>query len=76
VQGKQIGAIGLHFSHGISMHGFSLNVNPDLKSFEVINLCGLPGKVPTSISVELVQFVSMHEIEQRVIESFADVFHV
>jgi lipoate-protein ligase B len=76
VDGRQIGAIGLHFSHGISMHGFSLNVNPDLKSFEVINLCGLPGKVAASVSGELGRDVSMDEVKQRVIASFADVFHV
>jgi lipoate-protein ligase B len=76
VDAKQIGAIGLHFSHGISMHGLSLNVNPDLKSFEVINLCGLPGKVATSIAGELRRDVSMEEIEQQVIDSFSDVFRV
>jgi len=76
VDGKQIGAIGLHLSHGISMHGLSLNVNPDLKSFEVINLCGLPGKVATSIADELGHDVSLQEVEQQVIDSFADVFRV
>lgn len=76
VNGKQIGAIGLHLSHGVSMHGLSLNVNPDLKSFEVINLCGLPGKVATSIAGELKHAISWEEVEQRVIDSFADVFRV
>jgi len=76
VDGKQIGAIGLHLSHGISMHGLSLNVNPDLKSFEVINLCGLPGKVATSIASELGHDISLEEAEQRVIDSFADVLRV
>ncbi len=76
VNGKQIGAIGLHLSHGISMHGLSLNVNPNLKSFEVINLCGLPGKVATSIAGELGHDVSLEEAGQRVIDSFADVFRV
>jgi lipoyl(octanoyl) transferase len=76
VNGKQIGAIGLHLSHGISMHGLSLNVNPDLKSFEVINLCGLPGKVATSIAGEMGYAVSLEEVEQRVIGTFADVFRV
>ena len=76
VNGKQIAAIGLHFSHGISMHGLSLNVDPDLSSFEVINLCGLPDKMATSIASEIGKDVSMAEAEQRVIDSFANVFHV
>jgi len=76
VKGRQIGAIGLHFSHGISMHGFSLNINPDLSSFGVINLCGLPGKEAVSVSSELGRDVTINEAEQRVIESFAEVFRV
>lgn len=76
LDGKQIGALGLHFSHGISMHGLSLNVSPDLKSFEVINLCGLPDKTATSIGHELARNVSLEEVEQRIMDSFAEVFWV
>jgi len=76
VDGKQIGAIGLHLSHGISMHGLSLNVNPDLKSFEVINLCGIPGKEATSIAGELGRDISMEDVEQRLLDSFSNVFRV
>jgi lipoate-protein ligase B len=76
VNGKQIGAIGLHFSHGISMHGLSLNVNPDLSAFEVINLCGLPGTVATSMANEMEKEISVEEVEQHMIDSFSDVFRV
>jgi lipoate-protein ligase B len=76
VNGKQIGAIGLHVSHGISMHGLSLNVNPDLKSFEVINLCGMPGKEATSIAGELGHKISSKDVEQRLLDSFSNVFRV
>jgi lipoate-protein ligase B len=76
LDGKQIVALGLHFSHGISMHGLALNVNPDLKSFEVINLCGLPDKRATSIAEELARNVSMAEVEQRMMQSFSEVFRV
>jgi len=76
VDGRQIAALGLHFSHGISEHGLSLNVNPDLRSFEVINLCGLPGKVPASIAGDLGKNITMPEVEEKVIRSFAEVFKV
>ncbi len=76
VEGKQIAALGLHFSHGISEHGLSLNVDPDLRSFEVINLCGLPGKAPASIAGELRENITMSEVEEKVIRSFAEVFKV
>ena len=76
VKGRQIGALGLHFSHGISEHGLSLNVDPDLLSFEVINLCGMPGKVPASIASELGENITMTEVEEKVIRSFSEVFSV
>lgn len=76
VNGNQIGAIGLQLSRGISMHGLALNVNPDLKSFEVINLCGLPGKVATSIAGELGHAVSTEDVERRLVDSFSNVFRV
>jgi lipoate-protein ligase B len=75
VNGKQIGAVGLRISHGISMHGLSFNVNPDLSLFKVINLCGLPGTTATSIKNELLHDVSMEEVTQRLLKAFAEVFH-
>jgi lipoate-protein ligase B len=76
VGGKQIAALGLHFSHGISEHGLSLNVDPDLNTFDVINLCGLPGKTATSIAAELGRNITMSEVEEKIIRSFAYVFRV
>jgi len=74
VNGKQIGAIGLRVSHGISMHGLSLNVNPDLKSFEVINLCGLPGKKATSITAQLGHDVSFDEVVSKALDEFCSIY--
>lgn len=76
VGGKQIAALGLHFSHGVSEHGLSLNVDPDLRSFEVINLCGLPGKTAASVAGELGRNITMDDAEEKIIQSFADVFGV
>ena len=76
VDGKQIGAVGLRISHGISMHGLSLNVNPDLKKFKVINLCGLPGKEATSISELLGRPVAISDVRHRLERNFAQVFNV
>ena len=74
VKGKQIGAVGLRISRGVTMHGMSLNVNPDLAAFNVINLCGLAGTLPTSIENELGRSVSTEEFNKRVQDSFAGVF--
>ncbi len=76
VKGKQIAAIGLHLRHSVSMHGLSLNVNPDLNAFKVINLCGLEGKQATSIEAELGQPVSVEEAMPGIMQSFAETFGV
>ena len=73
---KQIVAIGLRYAHGISMHGLSLNVNPDLEAFKVINLCGLPDRTATSIENELGHAVSISEVNQRIQDAFSEVFNV
>lgn len=76
VKDKQIGAVGLRFSRGVSMHGLSLNVNPDLALFNLINLCGLPGRSATSIENELGHSVSIAAVKLRVLHHFSDVFGV
>jgi len=73
---KQIGAVGLRFSRGVSMHGLSLNVGPDLSSFGVINLCGVQGARATSIENELGRSVAVSEVIERIKAAFSDVFRV
>ena len=41
VGNSKIYALGLHFGHGVSMHGFALNLCPDLGGFGLITLCGI-----------------------------------
>jgi lipoate-protein ligase B len=76
VAGRQVGAIGLHMSRGISSHGLALNVDPDLASFGVINLCGLPGCEATSIARELGHSVDMKQATRRFAATFAAVFRL
>jgi len=50
---RKIGSIGLHISHGVTMHGLSINVDGDLSPFEWIVACGLGGVAMTSVEREL-----------------------
>ena len=50
---RKIGALGLRIERGVSYHGIALNVDPDLRDFELIDPCGVPGLVSTSIAEEL-----------------------
>lgn len=47
--GGKIAAIGVAVSHGVSMHGFALNVCPDLSHFELIDPCGIGELGVTSV---------------------------
>jgi lipoate-protein ligase B len=74
--GEQIAAIGLLVSRGITMHGLSLNVSPDLDDFSVINLCGLQGKKATSISRLLGYDVNIYDVFQCTEDIFSRIFEV
>jgi len=50
---RKIGALGLRIERGVSYHGIALNVDPDLRDFDLIDPCGMPGLVSTSIAEEL-----------------------
>jgi lipoyl(octanoyl) transferase len=49
---RKIGALGLRVERGVSYHGIALNIAPDLADFELIDACGMPGVVSTSIARE------------------------
>ena len=46
----KIAAIGVRVSRGVTMHGFALNVNPDLSYFNHVVPCGMPDASVTSIA--------------------------
>lgn len=49
---RKIASIGVHLSRGVSMHGFAVNVENDLRPFEWIVPCGLDGVQMTSLVAE------------------------
>jgi lipoate-protein ligase B len=49
---RKIGALGIRVERGVSYHGIALNVDPDLADFGLIDACGLPDVVSTSIALE------------------------
>jgi lipoyl(octanoyl) transferase len=49
---RKIGALGIRVERGVSYHGIALNVAPDLADFELIDPCGMPDVVSTSIAQE------------------------
>jgi lipoate-protein ligase B len=72
----KIAAIGVKVSVGVTLHGFALNVNTQLAYFEEIIPCGISDtdKGVTSLQKVLGVEVDMREVQQRLIENFAEVF--
>ena len=72
-QGHKLAAIGIKVSRWITMHGFALNVCPDLRGFEKIVPCGLEGQAVGSMAQFLPE-VEFNAVRQVVIEQFEQVF--
>ena len=49
---RKVGALGIRIERGVSYHGIALNVGPDLADFDLIDACGMPDVVSTSIARE------------------------
>jgi lipoic acid synthetase len=62
---RKIAAVGVKLTRGRSMHGFALNVDPDLGYFDHIVPCGIVGKGVTSLAAEGVA-ASMHDVVDAV----------
>ncbi len=59
---RKIAAIGLRVAQGVTMHGFALNVNPDLSAYSKIIPCGIADAQVTSLEVELGRSISVAQV--------------
>ena len=72
-QGK-IAAIGVRVARGVSMHGFAINVDPDLGYFGNIVPCGIADRSVTSVSEVLGRSVSLEEVVEVLLPHVSTVF--
>ncbi|BAY79552.1 lipoate-protein ligase B (plasmid) [Nostoc linckia NIES-25] len=73
LQGRKVAAIGIKVSRWITMHGFALNVCPDMTGFERIVPCGISDK-PVGSLAEFIPGITCQEVRFYVAECFAKVF--
>ena|SRR3984957_14709729 len=73
VDGKKIGAIGVHISRWVTSHGFALNVNPDLSYFGYIVPCGLTK--PVTSMAQLGVDAATPDVSAKLVESFGRQFN-
>ncbi len=76
VGNNKMGSIGISIRHGITFHGFALNVNLSLEPFSWINPCGMTDIGMTSIEKELGQSVLMEKARQSIRHHMEDVFAI
>lgn len=70
IEDRKIASIGVGVRRWITMHGFGLNVGPDLSGFAAITPCGIQGVTMTSLSRELQREVSIEQVADRAAEVF------
>ncbi len=75
VKGYKVGAIGIKVSGWITMHGFALNVNPDLQGFERIIPCGISDR-PVGSVAQFLPGITLSAIRPTLAKIFTDTFHL
>ncbi|MGA0188738.1 MAG: lipoyl(octanoyl) transferase LipB [Candidatus Nanopelagicaceae bacterium] len=63
---RKIAAIGIRVAKGVTMHGFALNVNPDLGFFDRIIPCGIADAQVTSMEKELNRSIPLEQVQEVV----------
>ncbi len=74
---RKIAAIGIRVASGVTMHGFALNVCPDLNFFGQIVPCGIDDAAVTSMARELAREITVAEVttalEKHLVEALGKV---
>ncbi len=72
---EKIAAIGIAVKSGwITMHGFALNVHPDMEHYKMIIACGIADKGVTSMNAVLGREVDIDEVKQRLVDQYGKIF--
>jgi len=75
VDGRKVGAIGIKVSRWVTMHGFSLNVCPDMRGFGAIVPCGI-GDRPVGCLADWLPEITVAAVQGAIAQSFSEVFEV
>ena len=76
VKDEKIGAQGVRMTRWVTMHGFALNVNTDLRYFNDIIPCGIKDFGVTSIEKIIGKEQDLSLVKEHILISFAKVFNI
>jgi lipoyl(octanoyl) transferase len=75
LEGYKVAAIGIKVKRWITMHGFALNVCPDLRGFGRIIPCGISDK-PVGSLTQFLPELNLTRVSRDLANVFADVFQL
>ncbi len=70
----KVAAIGVRVSRKVTMHGFALNLHPDMAYFGMMNPCGITDRPVSTLSELVGRRVSLEEAVEYLIPHFESVF--
>jgi lipoyl(octanoyl) transferase len=73
LEGRKVAAIGIKVSKWITMHGFALNVCPDLTGFDRIVPCGIADRSVGSMA-EFIPDINPDLVREQIVQVFSEIF--
>jgi len=70
----KVAAIGVRVARRVTMHGFALNLHPEMAYFGMMNPCGITDRTVTSISELAGRKVTVEEATERLVPRFEEIF--
>lgn len=68
---RKLGQIGIRVAKGVALHGFALNIDPDMSAFSAIVPCGIADAGVTSLAIESGRPVTVGDLLEPVAEAVA-----
>jgi lipoyl(octanoyl) transferase len=68
---RKVAQIGIRVARAVALHGFALNVDPDLTAFDAIVPCGIADAGVTSLARETGRPITVDEVRGEVAQSVA-----